>query len=216
MTDVDSDVLETLKRNGSFFVSVYPQCPHGVDTRKRLPPHRLVIEPLIAQTHEMRIYGWDNTSVLCDEVLSLGKRKRGHIEADLSREVVKGHERFWNTGTWERGAIVLATAVTEEDIGSLFYWCSGPHVWSSLHQMRKGTPMSAIRYAQAVAAAGSTAFCFSASNGIEWMDVFADDIALGHLFAIAQERCRPFKRYVEHNPGRDEIIVDRSPYTDML
>ena len=216
MANGDFDALATLKRNGSFFVSVYPQCPRGADTATRLPPHRLVIEPLVAQTHEMRIYGWEGTITLCDEVLSLGNRKRGHIEVDLSREVVKGHERFWNTGFWKRGAIVLATTMADEGVGNVFHWCAGPDVWSSLYQIRKGTPLSAIRYAQSVAARGSIAFCFSASNGIEWMDVFADAVAIDRLFAIAQEKCRPFKRYVEHNPGQDEIIIDRPPYREMV
>ena len=164
----------------------------------------------------MRIYGWNSTSTLCDEVLGFGTRKRGHVEVDLSHEVVKGHERFWNAGAWERGAIVLAVTANDEQIGNIFQWCSEPGVLSSLYQIRKASPASAIRYAQAVALAGSTAFLFSASNGIQWMDVFASDAALVRLFAIANEKCRPFKRYVEHNPGQDEIIVDRPPYIDLV
>lgn len=214
--ETDSSYPEALRRNGSFSVDVCPCCPCFADARKRLPAHRLVIEPLVARTHEMRVYGWDKTSTLCDEVLGLGRLKRGHVEVDLDREIVKGHERFWNTGSWDRGAIVLAATPSNDEIGNIFHWCSRPGVLTLLYQLRKISPASAIRYAHAIAAGGSTAFLFSASNGIQRMDVFASDAALVRLFAIAQEKCRPFKRYVEHNPGQDEIIVDRPPYIDLV
>lgn len=215
-SNVDSADLATLKTIGAFFVFACPESLLGEDVDRRLPAHRLVIEPLVARTNEMRIYGSHPESGLWDELLRLGARKRNYVQVDLSREVVKGHERIWNSGAWERGAIVLATTMSEEEIGNVFQWCSGPAVWSSHHQMNKSTPLSATKHARSAAAGGSTAFCFSASNGIEIVNVFAPEATLVRLFAMAHERCRAFKRYVEHNPGEDEIIVDRPPYVDMV
>jgi hypothetical protein len=135
---------------------------------------------------------------------------------DLACEVVEGHEAFWNTGSWQRGGIILAADLSDDEMVSILRWCSGPSVWSSLAQVKKGSPASAIKFAQSVAQKGSMGFCFSASNGIEWMDVFPPRARLMRLFKIACERCRPFKKHAKRDPNRDEIIIDRPPYAKMV
>lgn len=214
--DEMEEILETLDKTGTFYVTVYPRSVFGDDQKRRLPPHRLVVEPLVQHSLEIRIYGQDERSPLFDRVLSMGERRRGYILVNLSRDAVRGHEQVWNADSWRRGALVLAAQAPDSTLAEVFHWCSGPRVFASLYQIRKGTPASAIAYAQKVSADGKAAFVFSASNGIELMHVFPPRDGLLRLFDLALQHCRPFKRFIEHNPGQDEIIVDREPYTAMV
>jgi hypothetical protein len=216
MSDASDESERLVEQLGTFLVGVCPPaiCSHHL--HRRHPAHRLVIEPIVRKASGMRIYGLDDEQGLRREVLSMGVAKPGHVEIDLSREVVSGHEIVWNASGWERGAIVLEANLNDDELAEIFRWCSGPSVCSSWSQIKKGTPAPAIKHAQAVASQGATAFSFSASNGIEWMDVFPPASDALRLFALAGRCCRPFKRYIEHNPGADEIIYDRAPYSEML
>jgi hypothetical protein len=210
------DILQILRRTATFNVNVYHECPFGTEIRKRLPPHHLVIEPLVSYAKEIRIYSPDEQSLLYDEVISMGRKERRHVVVDLSHDVVRGHERVWNAGSWERGAIVIATVVPRELLAGIFHWCAGPSVFSSMHQVRKGSPAGAITFAQKATHLGQLSFLFSASNGIQWMDIFAAPAEVEELFELALRSCRPFKRFCEHSPDKDEIIVDRQPYIGMI
>jgi hypothetical protein len=198
---------------GTFFVDVYHRCPAFDEVGERLPPHRLVLEPLLAHAESVRVYGLPEVGPIRDNIAPVARPRRGFTELTLSEELVRGHESFWNTGTWERGSVAILCVLDRPALAELLSHCSGPRIWSSLHQSRKGTHGSAIRYCQrAVGEGGRYAFLFSASNGIERMDLFCRPESLYDTYTLATERCRPFKRYCEHNPGRNEIIIDRPPY----
>jgi len=197
-------------------MGVYHECPFGADVGKRLPPHRLVVEPLISYAREIRVHGTNEQSLLYDEIVSMGTPSKHHVTIDLSQSVVRGHERIWNSGGWRRGAIVIVAAIPRQALTDVFHWCDGPSVCSSLHQVQKGTPSGAITFAQKEARDEQLCFVFSASNGIQWMDVFVPPAKVDEVFEIAEKHARPFKRFAEHNSDEDEIIIDREPYISMI
>jgi hypothetical protein len=200
-------------RNQTFYVGCQP-LRAGISDR--LPAHRLVVEPIIRNATEMRIFGLPNESDLYADVMTIGVKTVGYINIDLSNEVVRGHEAIWNATAWRRGAIVLAATLKDEDLADIFQWCDGPGTWCSMAEMRKGTPAPAITRARAIAANGALGFSFSASNGLQWVDIFPPAADTMRLFRLARTSCRPFKRFVEHNPGANEIIIDCPPYRDMV
>ncbi|MHB9130919.1 MAG: hypothetical protein ACYDBB_07485 [Armatimonadota bacterium] len=227
--DITPEETEYLNRLGTFYVDVYPGkyfADHvdvfleeyftAINSWQRVPPHRLVIEPLVAKATTMRIYGNLKESPVRTQILSMGTPRRGYLEVDLSREVVKGFEAVWNLSGWERGSIVLGGDFDEQEFGDIVSWCGGPEYWSSLYQITKGTSAAAIRYAQSIATAGATAFSFSASNGIDFMDIFPPPTKVHYYYKIAKERCRLVTKWVEYPPDRKLISVDDPEYISLV
>jgi hypothetical protein len=196
----------------SFCVRATPSQP-PYETDASLPSHRLVLRPLLAAAVEARIIGRIGDPEILALLSSIAERKRGYVELDVSKELVRGYERLWNTSSWGRGSIVVVCEPARLEPADVLHYCEGPWTWSSRYQMLKGTPRAAVAFAESAAVGGRYAFLFSASNGIEWMEVFAPTHLAAASFETAAKTCRKFKRFVEHNPdAQDEIIVDRSPY----
>lgn len=205
---------EQVVKYGTFFVQASP--PLRVERTRRVPAHRLVIEPIVKKATEVRIYASPKTAEFAAHIWGIGMEGRDHVDIDLSLEVVRAHEWLWNADGWSRGAIVVAARLTDEDFAEIFHWCDGPGTWSSMAEVKKGTPAAATKYARATALNGLTALSFSASNGLQLMDVFPVPEDAIRTFRLAQRTCRRFKRFVEHNPGADEIVVDREPYIGFI
>lgn len=73
--------------------------------------------------------------------------------------------------------------------------------------MAKGDPRAALRYSDECVSQGELAFCFSASNGIQHLGVFAPQTVLQELWHIASDYCRPFKRWFECSPGEAVNLI---------
>lgn len=199
---------------GTFCVQPTPMEPR-YEPDDPLPSHRLVFDPLLRAAEHARIIGQGRDPLVGPLLAGVSTRRRGYVELDLSQELVRGRERLWNTEAWGRGAIIIVCEPTRVDLAAILHYCDGPWIWTSRYQMLKGLPRAALRFADSVAAEGKLAFMLSASNGPEWMNVFAPEALLQAAYDTALERCRRFKRYIEHNPGaNNEIIVDRPPYSE--
>lgn len=212
--EVNDEDEALLGKLGTFFVDVYHRYTGFDEAEERLPPHGLVLEPLLARADEVRVYGLPDSGPIRENVTSLLTPRKAYAELALGDSPVRGHEIFWNAGAWERGSVALFCTIEPADLAAIFAFCSGPHVWASLHQLRKGSHTAAISHCQRVVreAPGRIAFLFSASNGLQHMDVFCHPSKLHAAYEVATTGCRPFKRFVERNPDRDEIIIDRPPY----
>ena len=97
--------------------------------------------------------------------------KRGRYHLDQTQEVVRGWERFWNAGAWRRGAITLRLQRASINWEDLFLLTEYGGIWSSRHQIKKGTPTAAITYCDKNAVDSTVVVCLSASNGIQWLDI---------------------------------------------
>jgi hypothetical protein len=211
----EMDEVELLADIGTFCVFPTPKEPR-YEPDDPLPSHRLVFEPLLRVAEHARITGQGRDPLVGPLLEGVSARRRGHVELDLSQELVRGRERLWNAEAWGRGAIVIVCEPTRVDLGAIFHYCDGPWLWTTRYQMQKASPRAALGFADSAAAEGKLAFLLTASNGPDWMDVFAPESLLQAAFDTALRDCRRFKRYIEHNPGAtDEIIVDRPPYSEF-
>jgi len=195
-----------------FLVKPYPECPAFQDAEERLPPHRLVVEPLVEVAVEIRVHPANK----CELPMPPHTRRGRSLWLDPSAEIVKGWELFWNSGGWKRGAITLKVPVNEVDWDGVFSWTEYGGVWSSRHQILKGSPSAAVSYADRNGTGDHVVGCFSASNGIEWLDVWAEPKMACQLDATAKTMCRHFVRHIEQGKHDQEIIYDRAPYANML
>ena len=200
---------------GSFCVQPTPREPR-YDDDAPLPSHRLVLDPILRAAVHARLVGEVRDPLIAPLLGDVSVPRRGHVELDLSRELVRGRERLWNASGRARGAIVVVCEPTRVELGEIFHYCDGPWTWASRYLLVRHSSRAATRFADSVAAEGKLAFLFSASNGLDWLDIFVPGPLLDAAFGTALKECRRFKRYIEHNPGAtDEIIVDRPPYSDV-
>ena len=200
---------------GTFGVQPTPREPR-YDDDAALPSHRLVLSPILLAAEHARLVGEIRDPLIGALLRGVSTRRRGYVELDLSQDLAQGRERLWNASGWARGAIVVVCEPTRIELEAIFHYCDGPWTWASRYQMPKGSRRAAAASADPVAAEGKLAFHFSASNGLERMDVFAPGLLLEAAFRTALKKCRRFRRFVEHNHGAvDEIIVDRPPYADI-
>ncbi len=142
--------------------------------------------------------------------------KRGQYQLDQAQELVRGWEGFWNAGAWRRGAITLR--INRESINweDLFQWTEYGGVWSSRNQIKKGTPTTAISYCDTNANAEIIVVSLSASNGIQWMDIWADISQCVELDELAQATCRNFVREVEMGKYPREIVYNVPEYRELI
>lgn len=202
---------------GTFFVVACPRALMAGQPRERLPAHRLVVEPLVAAATEIHVYAAGGERPLEALLLTLAVRHSRHFEIAPSPTLVRDHPELWNAKAWQLGAVVMATKIDDESLTGIFRYCQGPEVWASRRQLLKGSPDSAIRTCERFAQQGLRAVLFGASNGIEWLNLFAPLRDAGHCHDLAEANCRVFKRFVEHNPeAANEIIYDRPPYSQLV
>ena len=193
----------------TFFVQTCPREHLGYSEPVSLPTHRFIVEPILRAAQEVRIYGSPP-----DLRLPPAVKRKGHLFLPLNGDLIRHMPEIWNgTGGWSIGSIVIETDLTIQTLEEIFYYCQGPDIWSSRYQMQKGNTNSALKFCERVALNDKISCLFSASNGIERMDLFMPVRRYEELWQLARKRCRTFKRYIEHNSDRDnELIVDRPPY----
>ena len=110
-----------------------------------------------------------------------------------------------------KGKRGLRRAMKDQEfkIAEIFMHCSGPAVFSSRYQLAKADSRAALRYCDECVSSGELAFCFSASNGIEDLSVFAPQSTLTELYRVAVDYCRPFKRWFECSPGEAVNLISQ-------
>jgi hypothetical protein len=208
------DLLERLR---SFSVNTCPVSLIGNEESKRVPAHRLMVQPLVDAAVEIRIFSMPKESEIRKLIEPIVLDQQGSIKLDLNKEVVQGFEALWNATSWRRGAIAIRLKASELNWEALLKYCAGPHVWAATAERRKVIPDAAVRWCNDFTRApGRVAACFSASNGIQGLELFAAPEKLFPLYRLAEKNCRTFKRQIESNGTPDEIIYDRPPYSVFL
>ena len=197
-----------------FIVNAYFECPISADEPLRIPPHRLIVEPLVAVSDEICVF--QNPTYAIEVPMPPHKElKRGRYQLDQTQELVRGWERFWNAGRWRRGAITFRLNRESINWNDLFLWMEYGGVWASRNQIKKGTPTSAISYCDSNAVNSTVVLSLSASNGIQWMDVWADASACVELNELARATCRNFVREVEVGKFPREIVYNVPEYREI-
>lgn len=114
----------------------------------------------------------------------------------------------------ERGAVSITVDAERVDWAEVFSWTQYGGGGSTMYQLRKSSPMGALKHADRAARGDAVVVMLTASNGLEWAEVWTDESKCVAFDALAQAKCRRFVRWVEQGKFEREIIYDRPPYTD--
>ncbi|MCM3155335.1 hypothetical protein M3611_25310 [Priestia megaterium] len=167
-----------------FFVRLIPEGFYDYEETEELPAHDLILRPLLRSAKECYVYGLNKDTELlhkCTDILSFTRNK---YQLDLKKEVIRGYERFWNATGWERGSILLFLELETLKELNIFTYCYDPGTFDNPNT---GESIAAIRFCKGVISKEKkVGLCFSASNGIEWMKVYADKDSLKELYKCAK------------------------------
>ena len=105
-----------------------------------------------------------------------------------TRELVRGYEPIWNS-VCEHNGIVIVSRLALSESQSILDHCGCPDAWGSRYQLYQGTSRAAVSHCFDVARSGEQfAFLIPGSNGLEWMDVFANEKYLPILWDQAMRK----------------------------
>jgi hypothetical protein len=173
---ISTDDRLSLKKVGCFSIGTWD--PWKIKKRSvgEAEACRRFVSPLLRSADHARLYPTSIQSIELALASSILLPKRGYLELNLSKECVKGFEDFWRAGAQKgeylRGTIVVVQPATTP-LSSLLKQCVLYGVPSSRYQIQKGCSTAAIKFASEQARLGKRCFLFSASNGVEHVDVFA-------------------------------------------
>jgi len=173
---------------GTFHVPVLGRTSPPVKEDTHLPAHDAVLSPLLAKAVECRVYGVSRQSRLFGLLEQIGERRGRVWHLDLRHELARGYEPLWNAECEHRG-IAIASRLSLEEMQPILDRCGCPDAWGSRHQLLEGNSKAAVSYCYEVAELGDAfAFLIPGSNGLEWIDVFADKERLPVLWDQAMRK----------------------------
>lgn len=178
-----SGAKDLVKERGTFHLRLLSQDECIKSGFEKFPAHREVLEPLLEAANEGWVYGLNPSRKPYQEASEFLKKEKGKYRVLLGGNLIDGYEYFWNATGWERGTVLLLLPRNKIDIKRVFSHCKSVSVMTNF--MAGHTP-AAIRYARSkVVSSDMIACCFSASNGFEWMDIFAKPEEALRLFLLA-------------------------------
>lgn len=187
---LSSEDLTQLQRVGCFGISTYDRWKIKDREVGELEACRRFVGPLLATAYEARLFGAKHTSNTIIAAADILIPRRGYHEVDLTRECVTGHEAFWRAGAgggeWLRGTVAVTHAASI-DLAPLLVDCVMYGFLSSRYQLLKGSSAAAVRFADRQVRRGYRCFVFSASNGVEHVEVFCPPTQLGSDYIRASE-----------------------------
>ena len=167
---------------GSFHVPLPEHGAGAVPDDAHLPAHDAVLSPLLAHAEECRVYGVPRKSELAGLLKQIGEPRDGAWHLDISREIVRNYESLWNAQCEHRGIVIVSRPPLGET-QKVFDYCGNPDVWGGRAQLREGNAAAAVSHCCEVVKSGDAiAFLIPGSNGLEWIDVFADKERIGLLW----------------------------------
>lgn len=168
---------------------------HNYDERSSLPAHELVIRPLLEKStdtfvytgrkEDFFLYGKMNSPVNLEQIDILIK-DRGKFKFDKTKECILGNEYLWNATTWKRGSIIFIIPEGLINFAELFKNTSKPGITATPNS---GNNPSAIKKCREEAEKGNIAICLPASNGLEWMTIYAKGNLFKDIVEQAEKNC---------------------------
>lgn len=158
------EAMSLSKMNQTYYL------PLIISLKSAFPIHDLIIRPLLENCKEAFIYGLSKESELYQKNSDILINDKKKFKLDLSKECIKGHEHLWNATGWERGSIVIILENNESLFKDIFKNCYEPGLCATPNS---GNSLSAARKCKEEALKSNIAICFPASNGIEWMQIYA-------------------------------------------
>jgi hypothetical protein len=197
-----------------FIVSIYHEGVILAEEVSSLPPHKLVLRPILDDAEFAVVIGAPADSRAVRESAAILTPDRGRFRIALDREPIHGYERLWNAGSGQRGTIVIKSRITDERLATVFRFCG--EAWRC---ETKSEPepfgIESLRFAASEVAPGRRVFMLSRSNGIQWLGVYAVPSEWARLFEIAKWRCKPFKREFEVSDPKGYNIIGQYDRVDV-
>lgn len=158
---------------GSFSVGLLERPLLGSDALEHLPIHDSVIKCLLEIADKCRVY-YGKTKIDIEPSIVMQSEKN-FSELNLDCNIIDGREYMWNISGFARGTIMISVPSENitESFSRIFLHTTAPIVYASMNQLKKGHTLSAVNFALQAAKHKHVIFCLPASNGIEWLDVFA-------------------------------------------
>ncbi|MEH7811895.1 hypothetical protein, partial [Bacillus toyonensis] len=169
-----------------FSVNLMPSHFRDYNEHSSLPAHDLILRPLLLFATDCYVYGIQKNSELLQQCSHILISTRNKYKVDLNQEAIKGYEQLWNVTGWGRGSIVIVMGLEQFENLDILSYCYDPDI---LDNPNTGESIAAVRYSKDMAKQGKVALCLSASNGIEWMNIYASDDVLEKLYVRATKEC---------------------------
>src|SRR5262245_35932475 len=103
---------DKVRKYGGFTVQLGPYA----EGRRALPRHNRVVRRLLAGAKECRVFGAD--APLAKLLNRIGFLRDRTWQLDLSKEVIRGSEVFWNSG--DHDGIVIVADTSARDLAPIF------------------------------------------------------------------------------------------------
>ena len=169
------------------FVNLTGKIRNNYDVESEMPAHNLVLKPLLEKCSFSYAYGLKEE----DELVKLNSNillfEKGKYKIDTSKECVIGHEKLWNVTGWKRGSIIIIIEKDKVDFSEILKNTYNPAL---LNTPNSGNTISAIKKCKEEAEKDNIAICISASNGIEWMQIYAKGNTFAEILKKAKENCQ--------------------------
>ena len=162
----------------------------------KLPAHELVIRPLLENSIDTFIYnGTKEEFFLCGKMQVPIKLKqedilisdKGKFKFNKTKECVTGHEYLWNATMWKRGSIVIVLENNLDMFREIFKHTYNPDLLATPNM---GNSVSAIKKCKEEMEKGKIVVCLSASNGMEYMQIYVGQRKTNELLKIAEKNCQ--------------------------
>jgi hypothetical protein len=190
----------------TFIVSIYYQPPVFDEENAPLPPHQLILRPILNKAECALIFDAPRDSRPILEAQSILRKGKGEWTLDLSQEVIHGYERLWNATACSRGTIVIKSRIENNELERLFRYCG--EAWKFTRSSERASfGTNALNFANDHTRDGTRVFMLSKTNGVEWLGIFCTDDEFPLLFDRAKRLSKPFKRWFEvSEPEQFNII----------
>jgi len=177
-------------------VNLTGEIRHHYDENSALPAHESVIRPLFEKSTGTFVYkGTKEEFFLCDKMqipIKLEKEDilisdKGKFRFDKTKECITGHEYLWNATMWKRGSIVIVLEPNSVNFAEIFKNTSRPCFTQTPNS---GNTVSAIKKCKLEMEKGNIAIILSATNGMEWMQIYAKGELYEDIVLCARNNCK--------------------------
>ncbi|WP_306350903.1 hypothetical protein [Flavobacterium sp. '19STA2R22 D10 B1'] len=173
-------------------VNLTGEIRHHYNEKSSLPAHNLVLKPLLDNCYLAYVFGLKKEDELYKTNSDILISEKGKFRFDTSKECIEGHEYLWNATSWKRGSIIILLEEGKLDFTELFKNTYRPGLSG---MPNSGNSLSATKKCREEAANGKIAICLPASNGIEWMTIYAKGQLFENLVTEAFENCKEKEHY---------------------
>jgi hypothetical protein len=176
------------------------------DESDHLQVHEQVIRPLFNASTEVYIYRgtakerrypWGDVIPGSEPIKledeSILKPQKGKYIFDKTQECITGHEYLWNATVCKRGSIVFVLE-SNFDFSEIFKHCYEP---GELRNPNTGQSSGAIRLCKKTREENAIAAVLSASNGIEYILIYAQGEVFEKISNLAYSLCKSHDEWLK-------------------